>query len=188
MIACHAVNLPGARMRKRFLSVLLSFVLLSFVLLSLPFDLLAESEQSMQQPEQRVDQTWGDWSKICTTGEPAVCQIVQSANQDETGNLIFQTSIGYVQDNDEPIMYLTAPLGIFLPRGISVIVDENPPLTARVQRCDGNGCLGLLALSTDAISSFRKGTKAQVVFAASAQQNVSVPLSLDGFSQAFDAL
>ncbi|MEX0941953.1 MAG: invasion associated locus B family protein [Pseudomonadales bacterium] len=146
------------------------------------------SAQGGEERQQKVEQTWGDWSRICTTGEPRVCQVVQSANQDETGNLIFQTSIGYVANNDRPIMYLTAPLGIFLPRGISVIVDDDPPLTATVQKCDGNGCLGLLALSQDAIESLKAGTQAQVVFGASAQQNVSIPLSLDGFGAAFDAL
>lgn len=139
---------------------------------------------------QSVEKTWGDWSKICAPSETEerVCQIVQSANQNESGQLVFQTAVGYVTDNELPIMYLTAPLGIFLPRGISVVIGENDPVTATVQRCDGNGCIGLLALEQDFVDAMKKGTEAQLVFGASAQQNVTVPLSLKGFTAAFNAL
>lgn len=139
--------------------------------------------------EQEIESTFGDWSKICTLDEASdtrVCQIVQSANQND--QLVFQSAIGYVEGNEQPIMYLTAPLGIFLPKGITVIVEENPGLTAIVQRCDGKGCLALLALEDATIDAMRKGTDAKIIFAANAQQNVSLPLSLDGFTAAFRSL
>lgn len=141
-------------------------------------------------PHQQVVKTFGDWSKICVDqpeGKP-VCQVVQSANQNKSGRLVFQTAIGYVSDNDHPIMYLTAPLGIFLPKGVSIFVDDNPGLTATVQRCDGNGCLALLALKPDLVKQLETGKEAKLVFAATAKQNVSLPLSLDGFKAAFDSL
>ncbi len=139
---------------------------------------------------QRVEETFGDWSLICTTAvENRVCQIVQTANQNESGKLVFQTAVGYVSDSDKPIMYLTAPLGIFLPRGISVFVDdEQDGLKATVQRCDPNGCLGVLALENETIEKLKRGQEARMIFGASAQQNVSIPVSLTGFTRAFDSL
>jgi invasion protein IalB len=142
------------------------------------------------EPKQDVLQTWGDWSKICTTSDDdkRVCQIVQSANQNESGALVFQTAVGYVDDTDKPVMYLTAPLGIFLPRGITVVIDDKPGVTATVQRCDGNGCLGLLVLEPDFVDALKKAAAAKLVFAASAKQNVSIPLSLNGFAAALEGL
>lgn len=139
---------------------------------------------------QRVEETYGDWSRICTTSdENRVCQIVQTANQNESGQLVFQTAVGYVSDNERPIMYLTAPLGIFLPRGISIFVDEEEQgLTATVQRCDQNGCLGVLAMEPALVDKLKKGQAAKMIFGASAQRNVSIPLSLTGFTRAFNSL
>ncbi len=151
----------------------------------------AGAAQESAAPSQKVEATFGDWSRICTASTEGVqvCQIVQSANQNESGQLVFQTAVGYVADNDRPILYLTAPLGIFLPRGISIFVDDSEEgLTATVQRCDGSGCLGLLAMSETFVDSLKKGNAAKLVFGATAQQNVSLPLSLDGFTKAFDSL
>lgn len=161
---------------------------------------LASAQDSRQAPadqavqggsQQEVLATYGDWSKICAAGEndERVCQIVQSANQNDTGRLVFQTAVGYVSDNERPIMYLTAPLGIFLPRGISVFVDDaEEGLTATVQRCDANGCLAVLALEDTFVTQLKRGAEAKLVFAANAQQNVSLPMSLTGFTRAFDSL
>lgn len=139
---------------------------------------------------QAVEETFGDWSRICTTdAENRVCQIVQTANQNESGQLVFQTAVGYVADNERPIMYMTAPLGIFLPRGLSIFVDdETDGLTATVQRCDANGCLGVLAMEPELVDKLKKGSNAKVIFGVSAQQNVSVPMSLTGFTNAFNSL
>ena len=137
--------------------------------------------------EQDVEKTFGSWSKICTAGDgdPHHCQIVQSANQKDTGRRVFHTALGYVDDNDKPILYMTAPLGIFLPRGISIFVDDQPGLRAAVQICDANGCLGLLALEDDFLELLKEGETAKLVFATSAEQNVSVPLDLNGFKKAY---
>jgi len=162
--------------------------------LMLPAAVLA-GEQTTPQParagEQQIEATFGDWSKICTTNQndQHVCQIVQSANQNESGKLVFQTAVGYVADNEKPIMYLTAPLGIFLPRGISIFVgDEENGITATVQRCDASGCLGVLALEDSLVDKLKQGNEARLVFAANVQQNVALPLSLAGFTKAFNSL
>jgi invasion protein IalB len=142
----------------------------------------------LKAADQAIEKTWGDWSKICTSGENSICQIVQSANQNESGQLIFQTAVGYADDNDKPILYLTGPLGIFLPRGIGITIDDAPIRAAVVQRCDNKGCLAVLPMEQDLIKEMEKGKTAKVIFATSMTQNVSLPLSLKGFKRAFRAL
>ncbi|XOV88420.1 MAG: invasion associated locus B family protein [Pseudomonadota bacterium] len=165
--------------------------MLALVLAATTMATQAEQQAAGTAPAQRVEATFGDWSRICSSNPEGatVCQIVQSANQNESGQLVFQTAVGYVADNERPIMYLTAPLGIFLPRGISIFVDDSEEgLTATVQRCDGSGCLGLLAMTEAFVDKLKKGKAAKLVFGATATQNVSLPLSLDGFTKAFNSL
>lgn len=157
---------------------------LSILFIFCSFSVLAE-----EQPEQRVEGTFGDWVKLCTDrDERTVCQIVQTANH-ESGRLVFQTAVGYVADNDRPVMYLTAPLGIFLPKGISLIVDEDENgVRATVLRCDENGCLAVLAMSDELLARLKRGNEARLFFGATAQRNVEIPLSLTGFTDGFESL
>jgi invasion protein IalB len=141
--------------------------------------------------DQDVVETFGAWSKICAefadSGDR--CQIVQSVNQTASKQRIFQTAVGYEPGNDKPIMFLTAPLGIFLPRGISVKVgDEAEGLTASIQRCDASGCLAVMVMEEDFVSSLVQGRKAKIYFSNTSENRVSVPLNLDGFKQAFNSL
>lgn len=172
----------------KYLTLTITLLLLSSVVHAAPSHETAPAQP--KTPGQKIVKSFGDWSKICVEQEKGgkLCQIVQSANQNSTGKLVFQTAVGYVPDNDKPIMYLTGPLGIFLPKGISVFVDDNPGLTATVQRCDGSGCLALLALNEDMLKQLQSGKKGKLVFAANAKQNVSLPLSLGGFKDAFNSL
>ncbi len=146
----------------------------------------------METPNpQAVEASFDDWSLICTADETGdkVCQIVQSVNQNDSGQLVFQTAVGYVPDNESPILYMTAPLGIFLPRGISIFVDDDEEgRTAQVLRCTENGCLAVLAMQPELVQKLKKGNEGRLIFGATAQQNVAIPLSLTGFTRAFDAL
>lgn len=139
--------------------------------------------------QQAVEKSWGDWSKVCTQEqELQICRIVQAATQNESGQRIFQTAIGYVADNDKPMMFLTGPLGIFLPRGISVVVNDDKPIPVVVQRCDSNGCLGVLPMDESLVAAMSKGAEVKLLFAASIKQNMALALSMDGFKSAFNAL
>lgn len=141
--------------------------------------------------ESNNNEVYGSWVKVCQPAEDAQaegCQITQIANQQESGKRVFQTTVGFVQDREEPVLFLNAPLGIYLPKGISISVDEAEPVTARVQRCDQNGCLGLLALGTELAGQLKGGEKAQVIFAATNEQLIQLPLDLNGFTDALAAL
>ena len=145
----------------------------------LPLSLCAEQDQG-------AENTWGDWSKICSEDE-STCQIVQNANQNE--KLVFQTAVGYVKDNDRPILFLTGPLGINLPKSISVFIDENEQgKKAVMQRCDAKGCLALLAMEEDFLKTWLDGKTGKIIFTDSASKVVQLPISLDGFKTAFEKL
>ena len=141
--------------------------------------------------EQEVVDTFGAWSKICAevADAPIRCQIVQSASQNETKQLVFQTAVGFVDGSDKPIMFLTAPLGIFLPKGVTVIVgEETEGLTATVQRCDGKGCLALMAMEPEFVAKLEKGISAKIYFGANKDRTVALPLDLTGFKKGLRSL
>ena len=153
--------------------------ILLITLAILPLSLLAESDP--------VDKnTWGDWSKICNE-DMTTCQIVQNVNRDQ--ELIFQTAVGYIKNNDRPILYLTGPLGLNIPKSISVFIDENEQgKKAVMQRCNLKGCLALLAMPEDFLETWLNGKTGKVIFTDASSKIVQLPISLDGFKTAFENL
>lgn len=153
-------------------------------------DAASPDTQPSSTSAQQSTETWGDWTKVCGEDDTGreVCRIVQSVNQRESGQLIFQTTIGYFQDNPQPLMFLTAPLGIFLPRGLTLVIDGNEVKTVPVQRCDQNGCLAGVPMDPELIDLLQNGESGELVFATNVKQNAKVPLSLNGFTEAFSKL
>jgi len=71
---------------------------------------------------------------------------------------------------------------------LSVTVDEGQPLRLRYERCEPNGCLAPLPLDDQLIRSFKGGRWARVAFFDASRREISVPVSLLGFTAGFDAL
>jgi invasion protein IalB len=158
------------------------FGLLLVALPILGFPLLAQAEE-------RMAGSFGDWSKICSPVEQGeVCQISQTVNQNESGQRLFQTSIGYVSESENPIMFLTAPLGMYLPRGITLELTEDTLTTAVVQRCDVNGCLAVTPLEPAFLDAMKTAKEGRLIFGRTAEQNMAVPLSLMGFTAGMASL
>lgn len=153
-----------------------------------------ESAETTAPGGAEIEASYGDWSKVCTTGEGESegsgekrCQIVQAATQGESGQRILQTSIGYRGDNKTPVLTLTAPLGIYLPKGITLSVD-NTPLTTAVNRCSQNGCVGHIQMQETLIEAMKDNDNGAVLVATTPDNNLKLPLSLKGFTEAFASL
>ena len=169
---------------------LLATVLVIFAFVSLPSAFAAEaSDQSAAAPNERLAGSFGDWSKICSSGEAGEsCHISQTVNQNNGQGRLFQTSIGYLEDASSPVVFLTAPLGIFLPRGITLELSEDTLLSVAVQRCDANGCLAVTTIDPTFLERMQNAKAGNLVFGGSAEQNIAVPLSLDGFNEALASI
>lgn len=139
----------------------------------------------------------GDWGFICSKAdaEDAVesCNLFQTAllNNSEKGNegtaqpqRLLLTRVGYLGETDQPLLLVTAPLGIFLPQGLAVSVEGlEQPVRFGVQHCDAGGCLAFTPMTDEMISAFKKGTEAQVTFFDLQKRAINVPLSLKGFTK-----
>ncbi len=147
-----------------------------------------EASEADAAQEERLAANYGDWSKICQTGpDGQVCHISQTVNQNNESRL-FQTSIGYLPGSAGPVVFLTAPLGIYLPRGITIELSEDTLLSVAVQRCDTNGCLAVTTIDSAFLDELNRAEEGKLVFGSTAEQNVWVPLSLNGFAEALASI
>ncbi|MFT5561955.1 MAG: invasion protein IalB, partial [Litorivivens sp.] len=54
--------------------------------------------------------------------------------------------------------------------------------------CDTSGCLAVSAVEPAFVAEMKAGREAKLVFGASAEQNVAVPFSLIGFTDAINSI
>lgn len=139
----------------------------------------------------RDGQVFDHWSVRCERPrkeEPGQCYIFQEVVTREERQRVLQVAIGYLPDSAQPIALLTLPLGISLPRGAILRVDNEPPVRFPIERCELKGCRGGLKLRARLVAALRTGTTAEVTFHDASRQPISVTLSLRGLAAGLDAL
>jgi invasion protein IalB len=80
------------------------------------------------------------------------------------------------------------PLGVLLPGGLGLRIDDTDVGVTGYARCLPNGCVAEVALSDDLLGRLKKGNKATFVIFQTPDLAIGIPISLSGFSKGFDAL
>lgn len=164
-------------------------------LLTAGFSLQAEAAETRRD-------NYGDWGLVCSKGEQEdakeSCNLFQvatmSQNQgEETAETaqpqrVLLTRIGYLPENENPVMFVTTPLGILLQPGVRVDVEGHEPIGIPLQRCDAGGCLAYVVLEQPFIDAMKKGTEAKVTFMDPQRRPITLPLSLKGITKALGEL
>ena len=135
--------------------------------------------------------SFGNWLVRCGPDDTASeqgCFLFQNLVLKEGGQRVLQVAIGFVDNASEPIALLSLPLGISLPPGASMSIDDEQQYKLQIERCEASGCRAGLKLSSNLLDSFRTGDSLSVLFHDAKRRPIEVPLSLEGFSAGYVAL
>ena len=136
-------------------------------------------------------QKFRDWTARCEdrkNGPGEVCYIFQNLLLKSQNKPLLHVAVGYLDGDKQPVAFLTLPLGVSLPGGLSLTVDDGKPLRLRYERCETSGCIAPLALTDTLVKSLKGGRWARVAFFDVRRREVSVPVSLIGFTAGFNSL
>lgn len=178
--------------------------LAAFALLALSHTLPAlsqsDTETANQPPAQAAQdpdvstERYRDWALTCRTNAESgqrQCSMFQRLVVQDTNQVALNVAIGFLQSEEGarvPVAVFTFPLGIFLPAGAELQVDDTEPTQLQIERCFQRGCQSGLALDDKRLAQFRAGSSANVTVMQSREQSIDLTVSLSGFSAAFDAL
>jgi len=135
--------------------------------------------------------TFGDWAKKCDKGadDQEICYVFQTVSNKDTGQMIMQVRVGFAPDKPEPVMIVTLPLGALLPPGAAFMVEGAEPLKMPFLACGREGCTTVgQALPQATLEAMRKGEQATVRMALLNQKVLPLPVSLKGFTRAFNSI
>lgn len=138
-------------------------------------------------------QKFKDWSARCEIPKGANrerCYIFQRlvTRKDDDYLPVLHVLVGYITADGRPGLFATVPLGVSLPQGLKLSVDNGEAVSFGYSHCNNQGCLGALALSDDLIARMKAGKQALITFHSGAQQPVTISVSLQGFTAGFNAL
>jgi len=139
----------------------------------------------------QTEKKYQDWIYRCEPAQddvPERCFIVQTIKDTESDRDLAQMAIGYVPDQTDPVAIISLPLGIYLPPGIGLKVDEGEPVRVPVEVCDGGGCRTGITLKDPLRASMKKGVTALILVQDGSRQSAGLPISLKGFTAALNAL
>ncbi len=160
----------------------------NIILLSVVFALVAVTH-SWAAPTD--GDAFGNWLVSCKVDEQdgrQGCFIVQNLVLREGGQRVLQVAIGFVEEAPEPIALISLPLGISLPPGTTLRVDELEPTRIAIERCEPNGCRAGLKLGEEILKTLTNGKQLSVTFYDAKRQPIDVPLSLEGIKEGLAAL
>jgi invasion protein IalB len=116
------------------------------------------------------------------------CLVEQTAFLSKTGQLVAAVVIRVPSETHQPMMNIQIPVGLFLPAGVSVRIDEGMPLTIAVQTCDLKGCYAVTPVSAEMLAALKAGKKLSIVFQNLTKDNITVPLQLSNFAVAYQKI
>jgi len=152
---------------------------------------LASALSSPVQAQGAVRETFGDWQQRCETpagAQAEQCAIVQNVAAEDRPNVTLLVIVLSTADNQSKLLRVVAPLGVLLPAGLGLRIDEEDVGRAGFVRCLATGCVAEVVMDDTLIGQLREGTEATFIVFQTPEEGIGIPVSLDGFGEGFDSL
>jgi invasion protein IalB len=138
-----------------------------------------------------VKSVYGDWQIRCETPPGAQsdqCALMQSVTASDRPNVGLTVIVLKTADQKSRLMRVIAPLGIMLPSGLGLKIDNKDVGRAGFVKCLPNGCLAEITMDDNLIKQLRSGQTATFIIFQSPEEGIGFPMSLKGFGDGFDKL
>src|SRR5271166_5567592 len=133
----------------------------------------------------------GDWETRCETPPGASyeqCAIVLSVVDQERPNLTMVVIVLNTADRKARLMRVIAPLGVLLPSGVGLHVDNQDLGHLNYLQCLANGCIAQVALDEKLLDKLKTGKTMTLGVFQTPEQGVGVVAPLAGFKEAYEQL
>lgn len=148
-------------------------------------------ESSATGPGSVVKQTYGAWQVSCRTPPGAKeekCALVQSVTAEDRPNVgltvVFYKAIG----EDKKLLRVVVPLGVLLPTGLGLKIDDQDIGNAPFLKCSKRGCIAEVVLQEEVIKKLENGGTAVFIIFDTPEAGIGIPISLQGFGDAMASL
>lgn|SRR5512144_2059622 len=132
-----------------------------------------------------------DWQIRCDTPPGAKteqCALIQSVTAEDRANVGLTVIVLKTADQKSRLMRVVAPLGVLLPSGLGLKIDQADIGRAGFVRCLPNGCIAEVIMDDELIKKLRSGKTATFIIFQTPEEGIGFPMSLAGFGEGYDKL
>ena len=142
------------------------------------------------KPTPAVRAQHGDWQIVCKKPAGArseVCAAVQDVTSESNPNVGLSVHFQRGVDGTRSLRVF-APLGILLPPGLGLQIDQAKVGHAPFVRCHVIGCFAQVTLDEGLIKKFMAGETAWFIVFQTREAGIGIPVSLKGLAAAMESL
>jgi invasion protein IalB len=112
----------------------------------------------------------------------------ETAVLSKTGQLIVLVNIRVPSDTHAPLATVQLPLGLNLPGGAKLQIDDGKTADLQIQTCENRGCYAGAAISPEVLAALKSGKELKLSFQNLAKETITVPMPLTDFAAAYDKI
>ncbi|WP_228259657.1 invasion associated locus B family protein [Siculibacillus lacustris] len=138
-----------------------------------------------------VKSSYGDWQIRCDTPPGAKseqCALIQNVTAEDRPNVGLSVIVLKTADKKQKILRILAPLGVLLPSGLGLRVDQADVGRTPFVRCLPNGCIAEVVMDDKLTDQIKAGTTATFIVFQTPEEGIGIPIALKGFGEGFDKL
>jgi invasion protein IalB len=102
--------------------------------------------------------------------------------------LIVLVNIRVPSDTHAPVLLLQLPLGLNLPVGAKLQVDDGKTADLQIQTCDNRGCYASTPVAADLLAAIKAGKQLKLSFQNLNKETITIPMPLTDFPAAYDKI
>jgi invasion protein IalB len=143
------------------------------------------------EPGSVVRATHGAWQVSCRTPAGAKeekCALVQSVTAEDRPNVGLTVLFYKAESEDKKLLRVVVPLGVLLPTGLGLKINNQDVGNAPFLKCSRKGCIAEVVLQDEVIKKMKGGGTAMFIIFDTPEAGIGIPISLQGFDQALAAL
>ena len=128
------------------------------------------------------------WNVQCNTvNSDLVCLALMDVTYVKSKNRFIRIAIQPANDGKKNLT-LQLPLGLNLPDGAQLTVDDKKPASVVIQTCTQQGCFARTEFTDGMSKEFKAGSKLTVALKSNQQRKINIELPLTGFTKAVEKL
>ena len=138
-----------------------------------------------------VRSTHGDWQMRCEVPPGAKaeqCALVQNVAAEDRPNLTLLVIVLKTADQKSRLLRVVAPLGVLLPSGLGLKLDDKDMGRAGFVRCLTTGCVAEVVMDDTLTNQLRTGKAATFIVFQTPEEGIGIPVSLTGFDKGLESL
>src|SRR6516165_6695102 len=138
-----------------------------------------------------VRSVYDDWQIRCETPPGAQneqCALFQSVVAEDRANVGITVVVIKTADQKARLMRIQAPLGVLLPPGLGLKIDQTDVGRVTFMRCLLKGCYAEVVMDDELLKKMSSGTTATFFIFQTPEEGIGFPMSLKGFGDGYDKL